>query len=136
MLQRLLAERFDLRLHRATTTVGGYTLLAEQGDKKLQRSTAEGEGFRFFTSELIEGPATMEMLARTLKVILNAPVEDRTGFKDKYDIKLTYNHSTDQEFALSIFTAIRQQLGLTLKAEKIPIEILVVDHANRTPAEN
>jgi uncharacterized protein (TIGR03435 family) len=136
MLQALLAERFGLKLHRTTTTVPGYTLLAEKGDEKLSKSTAEGVGFRFMTSEKIEGPGTMDMLARVLKGILGSPVEDQTGLKEKYDINLTYKNSTEAEFGLSIFTAVKLQLGLTLKAGKIPIEILVVDQANKQPTAN
>jgi uncharacterized protein (TIGR03435 family) len=75
-------------------------LLAEKGDEKLSKSTAEGVGFRFMTSEKIEGPGTMDMLARVLKGILGSPVEDQTGLKEKYDINLTYNNSTEAEFGL------------------------------------
>ena len=88
------------------------------------------------TSEKIEGPGTMDMLARVLKGILGSPVEDQTGLKEKYDINLTYNHSTEAELGLSIFTAVKLQLGLTLKAGKIPIEMLVVDQANKQPTAN
>ena len=36
----------------------------------------------------------------------------------------------------SLFVAIQQQLGLRLEARKGPVEVLVVDSASRTPAEN
>src|SRR5207253_4986817 len=99
MLQALLAERFGLQLHRATATVPGYTLIAEKGDSKLQKSGAEAEGFRIMSSEEIQGPGTMRMLAQVLKGTLGAPVEDGTGLKEKYEIKLTWKENAlESEF--------------------------------------
>jgi uncharacterized protein (TIGR03435 family) len=37
---------------------------------------------------------------------------------------------------VSIYTAVEQQLGLKLKAEKAPVESLVVERAEKTPAPN
>jgi uncharacterized protein (TIGR03435 family) len=40
-----------------------------------------------------------------------------------------------QAGALSIFTAVREQLGLKLESQKANIEILMVDHIDK-PSEN
>lgn len=36
----------------------------------------------------------------------------------------------------SLITAVQEQLGLSVTAQKGPVEVLVADHANRTPTEN
>ena len=36
----------------------------------------------------------------------------------------------------SIFTAVQEQLGLRLEAKKAPVEILIIDHADKVPTAN
>ena len=36
----------------------------------------------------------------------------------------------------SLFDAVQQQLGLKLRETRVPTEVLVVDHADRTPTGN
>jgi len=143
MLQNLLVERFGLRVHREPTTVQGFILTAEREPGKLTRTDTKREGFEIMSMEEIKGPGTMTALARALKAVLGKPGEDRTGLGDKYDIKLKWTaHELEggpdaaSEPGLSIFTALKQQLGLALKADKVSIEMLVVDHAERQPVEN
>jgi uncharacterized protein (TIGR03435 family) len=139
MLRALLADRFALQLHRSTTNVSGYILLAENGEAKLKKSSEEREGFRLMGPEQIEGPGTLSQLAWVLKGVLQAPVQDETGLTGKYDINLKWKPDetvTDSEVSLSIFTALKQQLGLRLKAGKVPIEMLIVDHVEKKPTDN
>jgi uncharacterized protein (TIGR03435 family) len=54
-----------------------------------------------------------------------------------YDIDLKYapEGSTNSDLP-SVFTAVQEQLGLRLVAQKVPVETLVVDRAERVPIEN
>ena len=70
------------------------------------------------------------------------PVRDATGLKGVYELKLEWtpgNPGTEpkpeQPTAPSIFTAVQEQLGLKLETIKAPIEMLVIDRAER-PTEN
>lgn len=137
MLQTLLAERFKLQLHRENRTVDGYALTAPKGESKLQKLDSDAEvGFRIMSMKEMRGSGDMAMLARNLKAVLGVPVEDSTGLKGKYEIALHY--SLDDAAAdgqPAIFAALNEQLGLALKRGKVPIEVLVIDHAEK-PAAN
>jgi uncharacterized protein (TIGR03435 family) len=83
-----------------------------------------------------------QWLARTLKTI----VTDATGLPAKYDFTVTYAGgiepgeavaSTSSEEPLpDIFSALQSQLGLKLETKKVPVEVLAVDHMEKTPKEN
>ncbi len=148
MLQALLGERFGLRVHHETTPVPGYRLVVEKSGK-LRNSDGEREGFEVVSPGEIRGPATMAMLVYALKAVLGSPVADATGLTGKYEIELKWKSdssaaaasavpgvTTASEPELTIFTAIRQQLGLGLKAGKVPVDMIVVDGAMRKPEEN
>jgi uncharacterized protein (TIGR03435 family) len=69
--------------------------------------------------------------------VIRSPVADKTEIKGKYDIKLDYapNNATDSPLP-SIYTALQEQLGLKLIRQKVPVEMLVIDHVDRVPTEN
>jgi uncharacterized protein (TIGR03435 family) len=101
---------------------------------------------------------TMEQLADYLSARLGRPVLDATGLKDTYDFTLAW--ATDNGGAgvprtgpppdeidmhsgpiltdpgMAIFAALPAQLGLKLEARRGPVEILVVDKADRVPKGN
>ena len=101
---------------------------------------------------------TMEQLADRLSAQLSRPVVDRTGLTEVYDFALTWTvenggagvprtgpppdvidmHSSPilSDAGLSIFAALPAQLGLKLEARRGPVEMLIVDKANRVPAGN
>jgi uncharacterized protein (TIGR03435 family) len=64
-------------------------------------------------------------------------VVDNTKLKGNYDIKLDYapDEVTDSPLP-SIFTAVQEDLGLKLERQKVPVEMLVIDHVEKTPTEN
>ena len=74
---------------------------------------------------------------------MNREVADDTGLVGSYDVTLeydpyNYNDSlTAKSDAVgpSLFTALQEQLGLKLDSRKGPVEVLVIDHAER-PSEN
>jgi uncharacterized protein (TIGR03435 family) len=92
----------------------------------------------------------MADLMSELALILNRPISDRTGFNDEFDVNLHFvpdeslqgfgfgppatRPATDRNLP-NIFDALAQQLGLKLAPGKGPVEVLVIDRAER-PSEN
>ncbi len=65
---------------------------------------------------------------------LHCPVIDKTGLTGKYDFELQWTAREGAETGPkanwpSLFTAVREQLGLKLEQGKGPVPFLVVDHA-------
>ncbi len=99
---------------------------------------------------------TMDDLANRLTGILNHPVTNATELTGKFDFSLDYSPEglgggaafmkmmppsgsteiPEAEPAANLFSAIQSQLGLKLEPKKGPIEIIVLDHMEKTPTEN
>lgn len=75
----------------------------------------------------------METLAHRLSLDLDHPVFDETGVRGTFRSSLEWAREGDGP---SVFAAVQEQLGLRLEASKAPIEILVIDHAEKIPTEN
>lgn len=90
---------------------------------------------------------TVTTFSQLLGTILGRPVIDRTGIKGRFDFDLEFaiDQSTpgfvseatpaNPSVAVSIFTAVQEQLGLKLESAKGPREFLVIDHVE-TPSTN
>jgi uncharacterized protein (TIGR03435 family) len=64
---------------------------------------------------------------------LDRPVLDQTGIAGTYKIELQWARAGEGP---SAFAAIEEQLGLKLQPSKASFDVLVIDHAERTPAAN
>lgn len=165
LCQSLLAERFGLILHREQRELPIYALVRGKGSPKLRKgseahdSNSEEAPVRAVTSKLSEGhvespKASLSWLAETLTRRLGRPVVDETGIRGEYFISLDWmpdpgdppifpggktpppGYVSDPTAGPSIFTAIHDQLGLKLEARKGMVDVLVIDHIERTPTEN
>ena len=148
MLQALLADRFKLILHRQSKGFQVYVLSPGKNGPKLQESTSPGEGSIEAQTDRMSVVAARTPLSQMIDMltpVLGAPVLDMTGLKGKYDITVNLaGHMADMQSAggapadpLSIVkAALEQQLGLKLESRKTPLDVLVVDSAEKTPTEN
>lgn len=149
MLKAVLIERFGLKWHEELRSASGYELVA--GKKVLVKTSGPAAGpASSIGPALISGTAMpMSELAGALGEVLRRPVVDATHLSGGFDIRLTWRPfdeavvadakgrgMKDVDNLPSIFTAVREQLGLRLQSAKVPLNVIVVDRINGQPTEN
>jgi bla regulator protein blaR1 len=160
MLQSLLMDRFKLGLHRETKEEPVYELVVARGGPKLRvaADSATGpQGLRMGLGQFTGMAASMSILAQTLAQAVGRSVIDKTGLTGRYDFELKWT-PVPGEFSFgapgvpgpdglggdalpppdpsgpSLFTALQEELGLKLESARGPVEILVIDHAEKPDA--
>jgi uncharacterized protein (TIGR03435 family) len=110
-------------------------------------------GFSNAPGQMLGSRVTMAKFASSLSAKAGRTVVDRTGLTGTYELALKWARddsatpptpdvpdapasATFDGQGPSIFTALQEQLGLRLEAEKGPVEILVIDHVEKTPTPN
>ncbi len=144
-IRALLADRFRFASHRETRQMRIYVLTIDKNGAKLKEHTdATGARSRSSCGHLAGTRLTADVLATMLSRQLETDVVNRTDLAGKYDFQLDWTPDSGpcpasadgaSPSASSIFTALREQLGLRLESAKGPVEMLVIDHIER-PSEN
>ncbi len=145
MLRTLLEDRFKLAVHRETKEVSGYALVVAKGGFKLkpaQPAENNTEHSGGAVQALKATNTSLDALAGLLSRYIGQLVVDRTGLDGVYDFELHWtrddagSEAAGQDAPPTIYTAVQQTLGLRLQAQKVPAEIVVVDHVEKAPTEN
>ena len=151
MLQALLADRFKLVVHTETKEFPVYVLtLAKNGPKlheakaggtyengyKLPNGKPSGAGFNSDDAGKVSAQGiTTGNFAQWLSQKVGRIVIDKTGLTAKYDFALSWSTDEDDDSSnvggSAILDAIQQQLGLKLESGKGPVEVIVIDHAEK-----
>jgi uncharacterized protein (TIGR03435 family) len=83
------------------------------------------------------------VLATLLSRFEREIVVDQTGLAGPFEVKLDWSPDNGVVPAAdgapggpSIFTALQEQLGLRLESRKGPLDVLVIDHAEKVPTDN
>jgi uncharacterized protein (TIGR03435 family) len=150
MLAPLLEDRFHLKTHRETRVLPVYVLVQAKGGAKVTPGNGGAQnvspdpagGFRFRNYPIGGLLALMSAMPT-----IGRPVIDRTGLTGRYDFSanlqdLKAGASTDDfksaviQSDTPVFARLEEQLGLKLNAGREPIELLIIDHAERVPTED
>jgi len=165
MLQSLLQNRFQLRIHRETRELPIYTLTIAKGGPKLNATKCvpfpsdappsrpvagekppdycgNSRQGRNGLNRTLDGTgiAISDLTQWALPNITDRTVVDRTGLTGKFDVHLEWmpddlTGNSADATGPSIFTALQEQLGLRLESTKNGVDVIVVGHAER-PSEN
>lgn len=145
MLRSLLADRFGLVAHAEKRTLNGYALAVAEGGPKISvvnpPEAADANPFSMTMPGVLRGRhVTADMLAKALSSQLGEPVENVTRLIGSFDFTLQWRPDVagvvDDGARASLFTAIREQLGLQLDARRVAVDVIVVDRLAITPTPN
>jgi len=141
-LQALLAGRFKLEIHRVTKDQPVYLLVVAKNGPKIHPVESHDGGVDSHNGSMNAESITMARLADFLSTENGAQVGhtvvDHTGLTGYYTFKLEWTQEDKQSAdppGTSLLAALQEQLGLKLEAGKVPLEMLVVDHAEK-PSED
>ena len=153
MMQNLLADRFQLKVHKETPEQTEYALTVAKDGTKLKapfeascpadisRGPNPCGRLSWSRSELAGRRVGMQALVFVLAQALGHKVVDETGLQALFDMSLRWTPEAaagrplPEDAPPSIFTALQEQMGLKLKARKGTTEVVVVDRLEK-PSEN
>ena len=140
-IQKMLADRWNLRYHQETRNSPVYSLVASNDGSKLTPHTGPGE---YAMKVERAGPrvilrSTRGNLPRLVEILSGFSgrvVSNDTGFDGEYDFTLEWlQDASANDPGPSLFTALREQLGLRLVSTEKPAPVIVIDAIER-PTEN
>lgn len=158
MLQKMLVDRFQLKFHWEQREMSAYVLVLGKKGAKLGRSKEDPHGSPTFFIKA-NGAASRTLTAKNVGLaelsnmlqsnVMDRPVVDQTGLEGAYDFVLTWAPDDSQFIQYGaraagasgasdvpgIFTAMQEQLGLKLSAEKTIVPVMVVDRVEQ-PSPN
>jgi uncharacterized protein (TIGR03435 family) len=150
MMQTLLAERFQLKLHHERKELSAYVVsVGKTAPKLFPPKDGETHALRFSTQtgpnqkpvsyRVIATRFTLTQLTDIFARQMESIFVNQTGLDGEYDFMLDLTPDAERPNpvdATLLITAMREQLGLALKSQKVPVDILVIDSAEKVAAGN
>ncbi len=149
LLQRLLEERFHLKVRREKREQPVWALVIDKGGPKMPEHDAGdldhppmglGPNRRGIAGRNVN----MNYFAFVLSRLLDRNVIDRTGLNGYYDVALDFARDfpprpdgaepPPNPEGPSVFAAVREQLGLRLESAKGPVDYVVIEHVEKPSA--
>jgi uncharacterized protein (TIGR03435 family) len=149
MLQTLLSDRFHLATHRESKTVAAYAMVvAKRGKLRALAPDATKVPLPVNRGRLADLPSLAAYLTRlgSWPGQPGTPVVDKTGLAGQFDLLLDMTKigaslerddiaPTNETMYSATVNYFQEELGLKLEPRKLPLDVLIVDHAER-PGEN
>jgi uncharacterized protein (TIGR03435 family) len=150
MTQTLLAERFKLKFHRENREVPVILVSLGKTPPKLfppkegethsiHIEPQTGPDQKIVSFHVVATKFSFAQLNETFSRQLGRVIVNQTGMEGDYDFTLDMTPDENRPSPLDssiVIAAMRDQLGLTLKSQKAPVEFLVIDSAEKVVAGN
>ncbi|HXW13657.1 MAG TPA: TIGR03435 family protein, partial [Terriglobia bacterium] len=157
MIQKLLADRFQLKFHFEKRDLPVYAFRIAKTGAKIIRSQDDPKGYPSWNfgrtaagTALTFRNSPMTQVTAVLQNFLDKPVVDQSDLSLRYDFTVTFTLDPAQaarlgaaptpvadnpDAAPDVFSAFQQQLGLKLESTKAPVDVMVIDQVEK-PSEN
>lgn len=144
MLRTLLMERMGVVIHHEDKTMKYLALVRGKGEVKMAPAdTSQERNNSAGTGHLTGNRASLALITMLLSRLEHQIIVDQTGLTGEYRVQLHWapgSGGTDaapaDATAPSLFAAVQEQLGLKLESRNAPLDTIVVDRAEKIPAEN
>ena len=157
MLRQLLADRFQLKFHKEQKELSVYAITVAKTGNKMTKNDSDPKGLPGYGGGGVRGMivrnSTIADWATILQAgVLDKPVVDQTGLGSQHwDFILKWTPDPalappgvqpppppaagGPDAPPDLFLAVQQQLGLKLESTKAPVDVLIIDKAEK-PSEN
>jgi uncharacterized protein (TIGR03435 family) len=144
MLQALLADRFQMKVHGDRKELPVYYMTLAKKNVGLKPAAQDGTfGWRVTPQPggIIQSKAIKISIGDFVQLVgasTDRPVVDRTGLTGDFDYQITFAQEdarTQGDANLAIVNAVKEQLGIKLEAAKEAVPMPVVDRVEK-PSEN
>ncbi len=143
MLRNLLADRFGLVFHNESHDLPVYILSADANPhlKPTEQAVPMTTGGYGNGTLIVHHGSPHDLAAYLQRFVTSRPVLDQTGIDGSFDMEIHFTpddapartDNTTPEYP-SLFTAIREQLGLKLTAAKAAAPVIVIDKVTEPTA--
>jgi uncharacterized protein (TIGR03435 family) len=155
MIQKLLADRFQLKFHKDKKELSVYVLSVSKTGEKMTKNDSAPNGLPalFFQGGLgklnVRNALMTDFTGLMQSAVLDRPVLDQTGLAGRFDFTLNWTPDESQFKGMGVtippptdsadappnlYTAIQEQIGLKLEATRAPADVMVIDHVEKPSA--
>ena len=152
-VQKLLIDRFQLQMHHEKREMPAFALVIAKGGPKL--TPGDGKVSAHQSMSFVGAPgqtmhgygvnATIgDFIGELQRIVMARPIVDETGLTGVYNIQFAFTREDPNALGMTqvpdtaapnLLEAFQQQLGLKLKGTRLPVNVIVIDHAE-PPREN
>lgn len=146
-VQKLLIERFQLKIHHEKREMPAFVLVIAKGGPKLTPGDGnvkarQGMSFNGPPGQTMHGygknASIGDFIGELQRIVMNRPIVDQTGLTGVYDIQFAFTREDPDALGMTqlpdtaepnLLVALQEQLGLKLEGTKTPVDVIVIDHA-------